>query len=307
MFHEYAVEPAAIGSDWQTFRYLIEKFGFDQGRLISRFPKQWFREVYLAAEGLSDLQIKRVEEALNEAKKSKVVRTGRPYDPDLGGWLDNALAEHGCEPFHAIIAAANPRGDACVIRSEEVDDGHALMTCARERAVPRNVESLAATLQGMLRFGKRIVFVDPFFDPYNMGYKRMFFRLLTIVKDLNPRAECEIHYRYHENKPDNADLEGEAAALFGNIVPAEMAVTLYCWKERDRGEDFHARYLLTDMGGIRVDAGFEPVGDHQNTDVSLMDFDLSQMRLASVARDATQYELVRPVLRILADGEVDHV
>ncbi|WP_372089396.1 hypothetical protein P7L79_27105 [Tistrella mobilis] len=307
MLQEYAVEPAAIGSDWQTFRYLIEKFGFDQGRLISQFPKHWFREVYQAAGGLSDLQKKRIEEALNEAKKNKVVRTGRPYDPDLGGWLDNALAEHGREPFHAIIAAANPGADACVLCGDEVDEGHALMACARERAVPRDVESLAAALQGMLRFGARVVFVDPFFDPYKALHKRVFLRLLSIVRDLNPRAECEIHYRYHENKPDNADLEGEAAALFGDIIPAEMAVTLYCWKERDGGEDFHARYLLTDKGGIRVDAGFEPVGDHQNTDVSLMDFGLSQMRLAALARDATQYELVGPVLRISADGEVAHV
>lgn len=52
---------------------------------------------------------------------------------------------------------------------------------------------------------------------------------------------------------------------------------------------------------------FEPVGDHQNTDMSLMDFGLSQMRLAALARDATQYELVGPVLRISADGEVAHV
>lgn len=307
MLQEYAVEPAAIGSDWQTFRYLIEKFGFDQGRLISQFPKHWFREVYQAAGGLSDLQKKRVEEALIAAKKNKVVRTGRPYSPDLGGWLDNALAEHGREPFHAIIAAANSGDEACVVRSDEVDDGHALIACARERAVPRDVESLAGALQGMLRFGARIVFVDPFFDPYKGPHKRMFLRLLTIVKDLNPRAECEIHYRYHANKPDNADLEGEAAALFGDIIPAEMAVTLYCWKERDGGEDFHARYLLTDKGGIRVDAGFEPVGDHQHTDVSLMDFDLSQMRLAALARNATEYELVGPVLRISAGGEVAHV
>lgn len=307
MLQEYAVEPAAIGSDWQTFRYLIEKFGFDQGRLISQFPKHWFREVYRAAGGLSDMQKKRVEEALSEAKKNKVVRTGRPYQPDLGGWLDNALAEHGREPFHAIIAAANPGGDACVVCSDEVNDGHALMACARERALPRAVEALAGALQGMLRFGARAVFVDPFFDPYNVRHKRVFSRLLSIVRDLNPRAACEIHYRYHADKPDNVDLEREAAALFGGIIPAGMFITLYCWKERVGGEDFHARYLLTDKGGIRVDAGFEPVGDHQSTDVSLMDFDLSQMRLAALARDATQYELVGPVLRISADGAVDHV
>ncbi|MEM7669857.1 MAG: hypothetical protein AAF317_12060, partial [Pseudomonadota bacterium] len=174
MLQEYAVEPAAIGSDWQTFRYLIEKFGFDKGRLISQFPKHWFREVYEAASGLSDLQKKRVEEALNEAKKNKVVRTARPYNPDLGGWLDNALAEHGREPFHAIIAAANPGGNACVVCSDEADDGHALMACARERAVPRDVEPLAAALKGMLRFGAQVVFVDPFFDPYNVRHQRVF-------------------------------------------------------------------------------------------------------------------------------------
>lgn len=307
MLKEYAVEPAAIGSDWQTFRYLIEKFGFDHGRLISQFPKHWFREVYEAAGGLSDLQKKRVEEALNEAKRNKVVRTGRPYDPDLAGWLDNALAEHAREPFHAIISATNPAGDPCVVRCDEVDDRHALMACARERAVPRDVESLAGALQEMLRFGARIVFVDPFFDPYKRPHKRVFLRLLTIVKDLNPRAECEIHYRYHPNKPDNADLEDRAAVLFGEIIPAEMAITLYCWRERDGGEDFHARYLLTDKGGIRVDAGFEPVGDHQHTDLSLMDFALSQMRLAALARDATEYELVGPVLRISAGGEIDRI
>lgn len=307
MLQEYAVDPAAIAEDWKTCRYLAELFGFDRGRLISQFPKKWLSLAIAATDHLPDREKKRVVEKLKYLKDHASIRIGRPYDPDLPGWLDNALAEHGREPFHAIISAANPGGDACVVRSDEVDDSHALMKCARERAVPRDVESLAGALQGMLRFGARIVFVDPFFDPYNVRHKRMFFRLLSIAGLLNPRAECEIHYRHHPNKPDNGDLEGEAAALFGEIIPTEMAVTLYCWKERDGGEDFHARYLLTDRGGIRVDAGFDPVGDHQHTDVSLMDFALSQKRLTALAHDATQYELVGPVLRISGDGEVDHV
>jgi hypothetical protein len=41
MFYEYAIEPRAIGSSWATFRYIIEKFGFDKGRLISEFPRRW--------------------------------------------------------------------------------------------------------------------------------------------------------------------------------------------------------------------------------------------------------------------------
>ena len=44
MLYEFAVEPSCLDS-WQTFRYLIEKFGVSHGRLISRFPKDWIRKV----------------------------------------------------------------------------------------------------------------------------------------------------------------------------------------------------------------------------------------------------------------------
>jgi hypothetical protein len=39
-----------------------------------------------------------------------------------------------------------------------------------------------------------------------------------------------------------------------------MTVTIYRWREKNGGADFHARYLLTDKGGIRVDAGFSAEG-----------------------------------------------
>jgi hypothetical protein len=29
------------------------------------------------------------------------------------------------------------------------------------------------------------------------------------------------------------------------------------WKERENGERFHARYILTDIGGVRFDAGLD--------------------------------------------------
>jgi hypothetical protein len=49
---------------------VIEKFGFDKGRLISQFPKHWFRDVYEATSGLPPVQKKRVEEAHRTHKGS---------------------------------------------------------------------------------------------------------------------------------------------------------------------------------------------------------------------------------------------
>ncbi len=86
-----------------------------------------------------------------------------------------------------------------------------------------------------------------------------------------------------------------------------MTVTIYRWRERDGGADFHARYLLTDKGGIRIDAGFSAEGDQQVTDITLMNFDLSQAKIQALVRDSDVFELVEPVLQIASNGYVEHV
>lgn len=307
MLYEYAVEPRAIGSDWRTFRYIFEKFGFDKGRLISEYPKRWLREVYDASLGLPPVEKKRIEEALSQARKNKLVRCVRQYDPAVGDWLQNAIAEHGRSPFHAIISAANPNGDAFVLPAEVLDESHPLMAVSHDCAVARDAPSLASAMKQMLRFGSRILFVDPFFDPYSNRYKSTLRACLEIVSNTNPRAACEIHYRYHENKPANAELEREAASLFRGVIPDGMKVVLFCWKEKDGGADFHARYLLTERGGIGVDAGFSAEGNHQTTDMHLMSYELTLEKLKCFARNASDYELVGPVLGISSGGVVEHV
>jgi hypothetical protein len=84
-------------------------------------------------------------------------------------------------------------------------------------------------------------------------------------------------------------------------------VTIFCWRQMAGGEDFHARYLLTERGGIAVDAGFSAEGNHQTTDMHLMSYDLSQERLKAFERKAQYYELVEPVIRVAGDGEVERL
>lgn len=307
MHYEYAVEPQAIGTNWQTLRYIVEKFGFDKGRLISDFPKHWFRYVYEAAEGLSDIQKAQVREVLKRAKDRNVVmRFGRTYNPELA-WLPNALSEHRRLAFRAILAAATSEGADYVLSVNDLDEIHPLMAVPTERSIARDVDSLSEALKGLLRFGSRLVFVDPFFDPFDAGQKRMFSRCLNIIHDVNERASCEIHYRFHDDSFSNETLEGHAATLFRDILPEGMPVTIYCWREKERGEDFHARYLLTEKGGIRVDAGFDLVGEHQHTDVTLMNLELVQLRLTSFSRSSEDYELVEPVIEVHRDGTVKHI
>jgi hypothetical protein len=76
---------------------------------------------------------------------------------------------------------------------------------------------------------------------------------------------------------------------------------------KNSGADFHSRYLLTEKGGIGIDAGFSAEGNHQTTDMHLMSFELSQEKIKLFARAATDYELVEPVLQIDSGGHVEHV
>ena len=111
----------------------------------------------------------------------------------------------------------------------------------------------------------------------------------------------------HDRKPANGELEREAARLFPGVVPRGMKVTMFCWREKIGGEDFHARYLLTERGGIAVDAGFSAEGNHQTTDMHLMSYDLSQEKLRTFTRGAACYDLVEPVIRVAGGGQVERV
>jgi hypothetical protein len=307
MHYEYAVEPRVMGSNWQTFIYLIEKFGFDKGRLIAEFPKKaWFREVYDAASGFSPTQRTRLEILLKEARGTKVIRTGRPYDQNVE-WLPNALTEHQRLPFQAIIARENGAGSDAVLLAAEMDEQHPRMVIANPVSVPRDAASIATALSALLEHGSNILVIDPFFNPFNARYKSALRECLLVVKAQNPTAVCEIHYRYHANAPSPADIQREAANIFPGVIPDGMAIKIFCWKEKDGGSDFHARYLLTEKGGIAVDAGFSAEGNHQTTDMHRMDAAFCQDRVAAFDKAATVYELFENVLQITATGQVTHV
>ena len=308
MLLEYAVEPRAIGSNWQNFRYLIEKFGFDRGRLISQFPKAWFREVYEASAELRPVDRARLEESLRRAKQTKVIRNGRAYDPTLGTWLNNALAQHAAVPFHAIIAETKPAGQDLVLAAADVDESDPLMVSSHTWQIARVGSVLADAMGPMLRSAKTLLFVDRFFDVRDARCLETLQACLEVVHSSGANGvRCEIHYCDHDSRPPADMIEREAYRWQQGVIPNGMSIALYAWQEKAGGEDFHARYLLTDVGGISVEAGFSADGAHQNVQLGLLATDFCQEKLNAFARASSVYSLVEPVLEISSDGMVRRV
>lgn len=308
MLLEYAVEPRAIGSSWQNFRYLIEKFGFDRGRLIARFPKKWEREVYAASAEMKPVERARLEIALNQAKESKFVRSGRPYDPEMGSWLKNAVAQQAVAPFQAIIAELNPMAHPQVIEVDEVDENHPLMISPHTWEVERVGVTLAAALSPLLKCAKSVLFVDRFFDISKAPYQETLKACLEAVQASGGGSvRCEVHFCDHDKRPPPETIERYAHRWIHRILPAGMSLQLFSWKERKGGADFHARYLLTDVGGINVEAGFSAEGNHQMVQLGLLPIALAQSKVNALGRNSTVYDLVGPVLEIKSDGTVHRI
>lgn len=308
MLFEYAVEPQAIGSSWQNFRYLIEKFGFDRGRLISRFPGKWEREVYAAAVQMKPTERARLEIALNQAKQSKFLRSGRPYDPAIGSWSQNAIAQHAVAPFHAIIAEQNPAAHPQVVTVDEVDEQHPLMVSAHTWEVERVGTTLASALCPLLKSAKSVLFVDRFFDISKAQYQETLKACLDVIQASGGAGvRCEIHFCDHDKRPPPEFIEREAHKWIRGVLPAGMSFALFAWKERAGGADFHARYLLTDVGGMNVEAGFSAEGAQQKVQLGLLSLDLAQNRLNALVRNSTVYDLVGPVLEVRSDGIVHRI
>lgn len=305
MLFEYAVEPQAISSSWQNFRYLIEKFGFDRGRLISQYPKAWFREVYDASAAMKPVERKRLEESLNRAKKSKVVRSGRSYDQALGGWLPNAFAQQNAAPFHAIIAEQNPLDHPQVLTVDDVDDDHPLMVAPHTWDVDRVGVAIAGAMRSLLTSATTVLFVDRFFDISKARYQETLKACLEVIHASGGvGVRCEIHFCDHDKRPPPEFIESEAHKWILGVLPVGMSIALFGWREREGGADFHARYLLTDIGGINVEAGFSSEGAHQKVQLGLLPIALAQSRLSALARNSTAYDLVGPVLEVRSDGTV---
>lgn len=307
MLYEYAVEPKEIGKNWDRFLYLIEKFGSDRGRLISRFPGKWERRVIETAErsGMNDVKLQSLKNRLRNAKRQAIIRPRRTYEPSLGDWLDNAIQQHTIEPFRAIIASEN-RGDLdFILVNEDITEEHRLMKVSINQEIPRTGKDLADAMSLLLKNAKKVLFVDRFFDISNDNYKETLKELLAVIAENGlDTICCEIHFHDHSERPSGDYMEQNAGNWFIDVIPEGMSIKTFVWQEKENGADFHARFLLTDIGGISVDAGFSAEGAHQKVLLTLLDYELSQEKLAAFRIDSTDYDLIKPVLKISSDGNV---
>jgi len=294
MIHAYAIEPQVVvgWSEPRSYRFVWDKFGIGTPRVLLEFPvARWEDEVMTAAagEGLSELRWKRLDELLLILRRGKVRRTGQAYD-DTAPWLENAEAEHDRHPFAAIVAMTNPRRHSAVIAEADLgrpnDPRWAMATAATPSREPG---ALASAVAAMLDNCTELHIVDPHFGPENRRHRVVLEALLQVVAS---SAGTSLKVTVHCSCKSTLSFFEGSAARMAQRLPKGVTVFFKRWAERDSGERFHNRYLLTDIGGVTFGVGLDEGDETQTEDINLMDKDQHERRWKQFAGVSPPYDLI---------------
>jgi hypothetical protein len=285
MLYEFALEPSLLNG-WQIFRYFMGKFGVDQGRLISRYPRRWEKMV-LDALSCGPVEKARIEESLRRGKNRLLSRYHEWQE--MLPWLTNAEEEHSKRPFHAIVAAANPNNQPFILRETDLDETQppALWNIPRSRAVKRNATDMAAAVQVLLRMAKTILFVDRNFGPRIKNFRLVLEAFLISMLDEHKKCKAN-RIEYHTGDGlEGGDFTTLCHGHLPDIIPNTMRLRLVRW----HWGELHNRYVLTDVGGISFGQGLDQASDtaQQEDVVTLLDKDLAEQLLEGFIGSPPKY------------------
>ncbi len=256
MLAEYALEPELLGN-WRDYRFFVSQFGPSKGRLISRYPRKWKRLVIEAAQQAADVEYLKIEESLKNIDSMMLSRSHQ-WDPHQE-WLSNALAEHTKRPFRGILARSKPADSTVVLSGDDIDPADPspphIWSVRLSVQIPRTAQEMANCVAPLLRHCKRVLFVDPHYDPSNRRHNLPLRAFLSMIASRDPQIAPPAVMEYHtsDKNKDIATFTGNLHRRIKPALPASSRLTVVRW----RGEELHNRYVLTDRGGVMFGAGLD--------------------------------------------------
>lgn len=288
MIHEFAVEPATLSRLNQVWQ-AMEQFGVPHGRLISAFPKQWLRDVYEATKECPPVERTNLEIRLARLKRNVVrFRKERPsVSPQ--DWRESVRVEHAARPFHAIIQTDNSAGPVEVLTPFDLHEQHALWHVMTQYNIARTPSALAAAIGPLGRISSVLLFIDPYFST-ELKWSKVFVEFLkACCVSAGSHRRIEVHTG---SMPTRAFLEDGVVKWIVPKIPRGVAVKFVRLEQRQFGDKLHARYFLTELGGIRFDVGLDAGEPGETTDIGLLSDDLYRTRWSDFQEESRGFDLI---------------
>lgn len=260
MNEEFLVEPSAFNNAMEL-KYLLEKFGFYQGRFIGKFPKSWIKEIYQQLNALPDVEQARVR-VLLEKNKNCLVPSGQAVEPSLS-WLENAhpLIEKGT--FSGIVAASSNQWNYPT--ASEIDDD--CLLGGHDVRVLGQAENYTYIARRLLQLSHEIVLVDPYLHLNNFVCEKV----MTSFLETAQQGKCRSFVIWA--REENSGMKGYQQMLEGKYkskLVKGSSLTVKLVNDDNSVEKIHARLMLSILGGFRFDHGFAEIPDNRKVDISIL-------------------------------------
>ena len=179
-------------------------------------------------------------------------------------WCDEALASHQAEILTGIISTEAIKNEypqeTLVARIDRVL--HAPWWAGNKPSVRmhRAMCEYLACLNLLLKSANSVFFIDAHIDPRQRRYNE-FLELLRATSGRVPAPLLQVHrvcYFDTQNRQDQMDEAGWKAMFTSWVVPlqsARVAAEVFIW------DDFHDRYVISDLIGIQMGNGFDTTSD----------------------------------------------
>lgn len=278
MIKEIAVDPELIvelskdvNRPWR--RLVGSKFGIDKGVLKSRYPRSWskmFRKAY-ENETLKELEKKAAEELYRLITEFQIKRPDIHWETQ-NNWLKNSLDEHKRNPFKGIVCKKDiyQSGVDVIVDFDDEKNGDSenieMLNNNYKARLPRNNGDLIDILIDSFYYAKKVIIIDAFFDPFKNDYTEPLKELIDgLVKNKKTAHYPEVIIIKRDG--DGRQVEDPLRRRVLSLIPNGLKLKFFVYDQKPRKEEFHNRYILSDIGGIIVDPGFARNMDPGSTDM----------------------------------------
>ena len=175
-------------------------------------------------------------------------------------WCLEALGSHASRPLAGVIstdATAAPHvGSATVSSVSRLANAPWWALRSSSLRLDRTLTEYQAALASVLSHANSLIFIDPFIDPSNHHHYGDLMKILGSLQSRSMKPLVEIHRvaSYGSGNNKLPQVSNVVAALQPSLQAvaksAGVSVEVFLW------DDFHDRYLITDLIGISLPHGF---------------------------------------------------
>lgn len=185
-----------------------------------------------------------------------------PAEPTTDvGWCDEALASHDVTPLNGIIVtdciAGSYRSHTLVAPIHRLTAAPWWAERSPSVRLRRTVTDYKTALFHVLKNSNSIMFIDPHIDPSRRQY-RNFIELVQAAGRRTPVPRIEVHRVCYSGSGPSCKIlntvdikETFHRELSESLQAANLVMEVFVW------DDFHDRYLISNLVGISLPNGFD--------------------------------------------------